>query len=109
MDIGWARDLVICIAGLVAAGVLLFIAVLAYLFYQRARSVLDSVEVVSDKTRYILDSIEATTTTIKGISSYVADEMVRPVIQMSALIQGIRQGIETVSKFFKKEEGEENG
>ena len=109
MDIEWVRDVVICVSGVVAIGVLVFIAVLAYLFYQRSRTVLNEMEVVSDKTKYILDSIETTTTTIKGISSYVADEMVRPVIQVAALIQGIRQGIETMSRFFKKEEGGRNG
>ena len=94
MDIDWFRDLIICIFGLVAAGVLIFIAVLLFLLYRRVR--------------VILDSVKATSRTIQGISSYVGDEVVKPVIEVAALIQGIRQGIDTISKFFKKKEGGKN-
>jgi len=88
MSIDWFRDLIICIFGIVTAGVLVFIAVLLSLLYRRTRS--------------ILDSIKATTTTIQGVSSYVGEEVVKPVIQVAAVVQGIRQGIDTISKFFKK-------
>ena len=95
MDINWFRDLIICILGLVATGVLIFIAVLLYSFYHRTKS--------------ILDSIETSSRTIQGITSYVGSEVAKPLIQVVALIQGIRQGIDTVSKFFKKQEGGKDG
>ncbi len=88
MSIDWFRDLVISISGLVVAGVLIFIAVLLYSLYR--------------KTSSILDSLQATSTTVKGVSSYIGDEVVKPVVQIVAIAQGIRQGIDTVSKFFKK-------
>jgi len=94
MGIEWFRDLIICICGIVAAGVLVFIAVLLYSLYRRTFST--------------LDSIKATSTTIQGISSYVGDEVVKPITQIVTLIQGIRQGIDGVSKFFKKSEGGKN-
>jgi len=94
MSIDWFRDLVICIFGLVAAGVLIFIAVLLFLLYRRVR--------------VILDSVKATSKTIQGLSSYVGDEVVKPVIEVAAIIQGVRQGIDTISRFFKKKEGGEN-
>ena len=92
MDIVWFRDLVICISGLVVTGVVIFIAVLSYLLYSRVRSV--------------LNSIEATSTTIHEISSAVKDEIVRPVVQLVALIRGIHQGIDLVNRFFGKKESE---
>jgi hypothetical protein len=92
MDIVWFRDLVICISGLVITGVVIFIAVLSYLLYSRAR--------------FVLNSIEATSTTIHEISSAVKDEIVRPVVQLVALIRGIHQGIDLVSRFFGKKESE---
>ncbi|HEX75354.1 MAG TPA: hypothetical protein G4O12_02090 [Dehalococcoidia bacterium] len=95
MDIEWVRDLVICISGLVVTGVLIFIAVLSYSFYHR--------------TRAVLDSIQATSSTMQEIFSYIEDEVVKPVIQVVALVEGIRQGIDTITKFFKKEEGGRNG
>ncbi len=88
MSIDWFRDLVICISGLMATVVLVFIAVLLYSLYRRTRS--------------ILDSIKATTATVQGISSYVGNEVAKPLIQVVALVQGIRQGIDTINKFFKK-------
>ena len=95
MSIEWFPDLIICIFGIVAAGVLIFIAVVLYSLYR--------------KTSSLLDSLKATSATIQGISSYVGDEIVKPLTQAVALIQGIRQGIDTVSKFFKKSEGGKNG
>jgi hypothetical protein len=88
MGIDWFRDLAICIFGLVATGVLIFIAVLSYSLYHRTRS--------------ILDSIKTTSATIKGLSSYVGNEMAKPLIEVVAIIQGIRLGIDSVAKFFKK-------
>ena len=94
MDIDWFRDLVICICGLVATGVSIFIAVLLFSLYRR--------------TKTILDSVKATSKTIQGLSSYVGDEVVKPVIELAAIIQGVRQGIDTVSRLFKKKEGGRN-
>jgi hypothetical protein len=92
MDIGWFRDLVICISGLVITVVVIFIAVLAYLLYS--------------KIRPVLDSMKATSATIHEITSTVKDEVVKPVLQFVTLIRGIAQGIELASRLFKKEEKE---
>jgi hypothetical protein len=92
MDIGWFRDLVICISGLVITAVVIFIAVLAYALYRRIRP--------------ILDSMRATYGTIEEITSLIKEEIVKPTIQFAALIRGIVQGIESVTKLFKKEKQE---
>ena len=94
MGIDWFRDLVICIVGLVTAGVLIFITVLAFSLYRRIK--------------VILDSVKTTSKTIQGLSSYVGDEVVKPVIEVAAIIQGVRQGIDTISRLFKKKEGGRN-
>jgi hypothetical protein len=91
MSIDWFRDLVISISGLVLIGVLIFITVLSYSLYRRVKS--------------ILDSVKTTSRTIQGVSSYVGDEVVKPITQIVALIQGIRQGIDAVSNLFRKKEG----
>jgi len=88
VGIDWFRDLVICVFGLVATGVVIFIAVVLFLLYRRVRA--------------ILDSVKATSRTIQGVTSYVGDEVVKPVIEVATIIQGIRQGIDTIGKFFKK-------
>ena len=91
MTIDWLRDLVICICGLVIVGVLIFFAVLLYSLYHRTRS--------------ILDSVKATSRNIESISSYVRGEVARPLIEVAAIIQGVRQGIDAVTKLFRKEKG----
>lgn len=92
MDIGWFRDLVICIWGLVSTLLLVFVGILSYLLYRR--------------TKYVLDSIEATSSTIYRVFSQVEDEIVKPVVQVMSLIQGIRQGIDLIARFFKKQQQE---
>ena len=92
MDIGWFRDLVICIWGLAMTVVVIFIAVLAFLLYS--------------KISLVLDSMKATSATLREITSTVKDEVVKPAVQFVTLIRGIVQGIELASKLFKKEEQE---
>ncbi len=89
MDIAWFRDLVICIFGLVVSLVAIFIAVLSYLLYTRVKSVLDSMKTASS--------------IINEICSAVQDEIIGPIVQLVALIRGVFQGIDLVSRLFKKE------
>ncbi|MAF85521.1 MAG: hypothetical protein CL875_03440 [Dehalococcoidales bacterium] len=95
MSIEWFRDMILIICGIAATVVLIIIAVLLLSLYR--------------KTSSLLNSLKATSSTIQGISSYVGDEIVKPLTQAVAIIQGVRQGVDTVSKFFKKPEGGKNG
>ncbi len=94
MSIDWFRDLAISISGLVLIGVLIFVAVLSFSLYRRAKA--------------ILDSMKLTAKTIQGVSSYVGDEVAKPVMQVAAFVQGIRQGVDAISKLFKRK-GERDG
>lgn len=95
MGIEWFRDLAISLSGLILVGVLIFIAVLAFLLYRRVSSILDSMKIVSKN--------------VQGISSFVTDEVAKPLIQMVAFVQGIRQGIDAIGKLFKRKKGEGDG
>ena len=57
MSIEWLRDLAVCIFGLGATVVIIFIGVLAFLLYRRLKP--------------ILDSVIATTKTMENIASCV--------------------------------------
>jgi cell division protein FtsX len=92
MSIDWFRDLVISIAGVLVIIVLLFIAVLTFLLYRRAKT--------------ILDSVKTTSQNIAGISTYVTNEVAKPLIQVVAFIQGVRQGVNAIRGLFSKKEGE---
>jgi len=88
MGIEWFRDLVISISGVVLIVVSILVTVLFFLLYRRIKSILDSIKIMAR--------------TMRGVSSYVGEEAVKPVIQVVAFIQGIRQGIDAISKLFKK-------
>ena len=90
MSIEWFRDLVVCIFGLGTIVAIIFIAVLAFLLYRRLVPV--------------LDSLRATTRTVENLSSCVETEVARPLAQVVAFIQGIRQAVSLVSRFTKKKE-----
>lgn len=90
MTIGWFRDLVIIIFGLVAAGVLIAFAVMGIAIFRRLR--------------VILDSLKVTSANIEEISTFARSQVTRPLARLAAIVAGISKGIETVSGFLKKKE-----
>ena len=94
MSIDWFRDLVICISGLAIVGLLVFIAVILYSLYRRIKHLMDSMIGISE--------------TVHGISSTVK-ELGKPLFQVTAIIKGVRTGIDTAGKLFKKRKGERDG
>ncbi len=90
MNIEWFRDLVLCIFGLGVTVAAIILVVLAFLLYFRIKP--------------ILDAIKATSRTVANISSSVEEEVAKPLAQIMAFVQGIRQAIGLVGRFTKKEE-----
>ena len=90
MSIEWFRDLVVCIFGLGVTVAVIFLAVLAFMLYRRLRPV--------------LESLKATTKTVENLSSCVEVEVARPLAQVAAFVQGVRQAISLVNRFAKKKE-----
>ena len=90
MNIEWFRDLVVCIFGLGTVIAVIFIAVLVFLLYRRIMP--------------ILDSLQATTKTVENLSSCVEVEVAKPLAQVAAFVQGIRQAVDLVGRFTKKKE-----
>ncbi len=106
MGIEWLRDLVICILGIISIIVLIFIAILASSFYRRSQSLITSLDLLCQRASSVLDNLETTSESMRGIMSDVQKALVSPVAQIVAVVQGVRQGMNLVSKFFKKEEEE---
>jgi len=88
VNIEWFRDLVISIFGVGATLVIIFIGVLAFLFYR--------------KLKPILNSVKSVTKTVENISSCVEEEVSRPLARLAAFVQGISQAISLVGKFSKR-------
>lgn len=90
MSIEWFRDLVVCVFGLGATVAVIILVVLALILFV--------------KIRPILNSIKATTKTVENISSCVEEEVARPLAQVAAFVQGIRQAVSMVNRFTKRKE-----
>ena len=91
MGIDWVRDLVIIISGSLSVVALIIIIVVLLLMYFRVRSILDSVKKITRK--------------VQEVSTYVGDEVIKPVTQVVTIIEGIRQGIDGVRRIFRKKDG----
>ena len=87
MDIQWFRDLAICILGFGATLVIIFMGILAFLLYRRLKP--------------ILDSAKAAAKTVENISSCVEEEVARPLGQIAAFVQGIKQAVGLIGRFSK--------
>ena len=98
----WFRDLVICVSGVVAIAFFILISILSYSFYQRTKRIMDSAEITST-------AIHGITSDIRDEINDVKEEIVSPMVQVMAVIRGVRQGVELVNKLFDKDKGEKNG
>ena len=90
MSIEWFRDLVLCIFGLSATVVVLFIGVLVFFCWRRIRP--------------IIDSVKTTTRTVENLTSTVEEQVAEPLAKVAAFVQGVRQAVNLVSGFRKNKE-----
>jgi RsiW-degrading membrane proteinase PrsW (M82 family) len=90
VSIEWFRDLVVCIFGLGATVAVIILVVLAFILFIRVQP--------------IISSLKATTKTVANISSCVEEEVAKPLAQVAAFVQGIRQAIGLVNRFKRKKE-----
>jgi len=91
----WFRDLAIVILGFGVTIVVIFIGILAFMLYL--------------KLRPILDSAKSTVKRVENISATVEEEVSRPLAQLAAFVQGVRQAVSLFSGFARRKEGGRNG
>ncbi|AKG53632.1 hypothetical protein DGWBC_0969 [Dehalogenimonas sp. WBC-2] len=89
MEIEWVRDLVIIIAGILIILISLVVLLLVIYIYRKTNT-------VYDKFQIVLQSLEKTTSTVEGFTRYAAQELIKPVIEIAALFQGIKAGMDTL-------------
>lgn len=95
MGIEWFRDLAIVILGFGVTLVVICIGILAFMLYR--------------KVKPILDSAKSTAKRVENISATVEEEVSRPLAQLAAFVQGIRQVVGLFSSFARRKEGGRNG
>ena len=97
MDMAWFRDLSITLLGMIASGVLIFGAVLAYRLYHEAKIAIEAVKLT---TKTAQETVSA------------ARDAITPILPILLLIEGIRGGFKGIGKMFTRqnnEGGETNG
>ncbi len=95
MGIEWFRDLAIVILGFGVTIVVICIGILAFMLYR--------------KVKPILDSAKSTAQRVENISATVEEEVSRPLAQLAAFVQGVRQAVSLFSGFARRKEGGKNG
>lgn len=90
MDIQWLRDLIICIYGIIGILLCIFILVIGVILYK--------------KITIILNSVKTTTERIDNIVISVKQNVVEPVLSITAFLQGIKQILNSITNLFRKSE-----
>ena len=88
MGIEWFRDLAIVILGFGVTIVVISVGILAFMLYH--------------KLRPILDSVKSTAKRVENISTTVEEEVSRPLAQLAAFVQGVRQAVGLFSGFTRR-------
>ncbi len=88
MGIEWFRDLAIATLGFGATIVVISVGILAFMLYR--------------KLRPILDSVKSTAKRVENISTTVEEEVTRPLAQLAAFVQGVRQVVGLFSGFTRR-------
>ena len=88
MGMEWFRDLAIVILGLGVTAVAIVIGILALMLFLKLRPILDSAKSIAERA--------------EEISATVEEEISRPLAQLSAFVQGIRQAIGLFSGFARR-------
>ncbi|ADJ25914.1 conserved hypothetical protein [Dehalogenimonas lykanthroporepellens BL-DC-9] len=91
MGIEWYRDLVIIIAGVLIILISFVILLLVISIHRKTNR-------IYDRSQNILRSLENTSGTIEGFTQYATRELVKPVIEIAALFQGLKTGIDSLFK-----------
>ncbi len=92
MTIEWLRDLIIIIYGVVGIVFLVIVVFMAFALFKRVKT--------------ILNSLTVTSANIEEISTVARDQIVRPLVQVGSIMQGISRWIEIISSYFKKHKKE---
>jgi hypothetical protein len=88
VGIDWFRDLAIVVLGFGVTLVVLVIGILALMMYL--------------KLKPILNSAKSTAKRVETISATIEEEVSRPLAQLAACVQGVRQAVGLFSGFVKR-------
>lgn len=126
MDIQWLRDLIICVTGGIISIVFIVFGILSISLYRKTMAVMNSVQTTSLKAQSVLDAVrvaveaaslktnatldvllaavEGLSATLREISACVRAEVAKPFLRAMSMLQRVREGLESMSNFFRRRE-----
>ena len=86
MDIGWWRDLVIVIGGVVAILIGLVVLILVISIYRKTNE-------VYERSKHVMDSIQKAACNVESFTEVASRELIKPVIEIAAIFHGLKAGL----------------
>jgi hypothetical protein len=85
MDIGWYRDLVIIIGGIVATLVGVAILLLVISIYRKTNE-------IYNRSKQVMNSFQKAAGNVENFTQFASQELIKPIIEIAALFQGFKAG-----------------
>ena len=109
MDIGWFRDLIIIITGVIEIIILILLGIIAWSIKKRIqelslslKKVSISAQTVIDSAQGVVDSLKVTAGNFASVSTFARTEIAEPLVKTAATVQGISAGLNTILGFFQR-------
>lgn len=95
MEIGFFRDLVIIVLGVVFTVTLVVILTVVLSLNRRIRE-------VTVTTRDVMDKLQSSAEDLQLITSYARQEVALPLAQLAGFIQGLGQSLQSFTQMFRR-------
>ncbi len=95
MEIGFFRDLVIIISGVVFVGALVVMLSVVLNLNKRVKE-------VAETTKDVMDKLQASAEDLQLITSYARQEVALPLAQLAGFIQGLGQSLQSFTQMFRR-------
>lgn len=101
MDIGWLRDLIIIVTGVIEI-ILIMLGILGWSLYKRIQELSHSAKKLTISVQGVVDSAKVTASNFASVSTFARSEIAEPLIKTAAVVQGVSAGLSTIMDFFQR-------
>ena len=89
MELSWWLDLVIVVGGFIGILIGLVILLLVVSIYRKT-------SILFNRSNRVMDSIEKAACNVENFTQYATKELIKPIIEISALFQGLKAGLGSI-------------
>jgi heme/copper-type cytochrome/quinol oxidase subunit 2 len=102
LDIGWLRDLIIIVTGVIEIILLIMLGILGWSLYKRIQELSQSAKKLTISVQGVVDSAKVTASNFASVSTFARSEIAEPLIKTAAVVQGVSAGLSTIMDFFQR-------